>query len=311
MVDDVSAENPSLPADIAALYPYSPKRQRLSCGFEMSYLDEGEGHAVIMVHGNPTWSFFYRDVVQSLKANFRCIVPDHIGCGLSENPRRGYSYTLDQRVRDLGELIDELDIERFDLIVHDWGGAIGIGMALERLPKLRRLAIMNTAAFVDSRIPRRISFCRTPLIGKLIVQGFNGFAGLAAKMAVSKKPLPKPVKEGYLYPYRSWSSRKAVYQFVRDIPMHVTHRSFSRLIEIENGLLTLREVPVALIWGGKDFCFSDHFMNRWKRFLPNATVLHYADAGHYLLEDEGEKVCEALEQFVGYDEDGIPDTPLV
>ncbi len=276
----------------------------------MSYIDEGEGHPVIMVHGNPTWSFFYRNVVESLKDGFRCIVPDHIGCGLSEKPKRGYRYTLDQRIRDLDELVESLGIDRFDLVVHDWGGAIGIGMALQRLSKLRRMAILNTAAFVDSRIPRRIALCRFPLLGQIIVQGFNGFAGPAVRMAVSKKPLPEAVKRGYLYPYRSWSDRKAVYQFVKDIPMHITHRSFNRLLEIENGLLQLRKVPVALFWGGKDFCFTDHFMNRWKRFLPQATVIHYAEAGHYLLEDETESVCTGIREFVSYDEDGIPDTPL-
>ncbi len=300
----------SLPRDIAELYPFESKRKRLSCGFEMSYLDEGEGHPVVMVHGNPTWSFFYREVVKALSSEFRCIVPDHIGCGLSEKPRKGYAYTLAQRIEDLGELIDGLGLERFDLIVHDWGGTIGIGMALKRLAKLRRLAILNTAAFVDSRIPKRISLCRFPALGKLIVQGFNGFAGPAATMAVAKKPLSSAAKRGFLWPYRSWSDRKAVYQFVKDIPMHVTHPSFPQLLEVENGLLKLRDIPVALFWGGKDFCFNDHFMNRWKRFIPQATLIRYPDAGHYLLEDEGEKICEAIEQFVSYDEDGIPDTPL-
>ena len=102
----MSSQTTELPSNIAAHYPFIAKRKRLSCGFEMSYLDEGEGHPVIMVHGNPTWSFFYRDVVQTLKGNFRCIVPDHIGCGLSEKPKRGYRYTLDQRIRDLNELVE-------------------------------------------------------------------------------------------------------------------------------------------------------------------------------------------------------------
>ena len=300
-----------LPADIAEEYPFEPKRKRLSCGFEMSYLDEGEDHPVIMVHGNPTWSFYYRNVVKTLNGGFRCIVPDHIGCGLSEKPKSGYAYTLDQRIKDLGELIDSLDLERFDLIVHDWGGAIGIGMALQRVAKLRRLAILNTAAFVDSRIPKRISLCRAPMLGKVIVQGFNGFAGPAVSMAIAKEPMTPAVRRGFLWPYRSWSDRKAVYQFVKDIPMHITHGSFKRLMEIENGLLKLRKVPVAIFWGGKDFCFNDHFMNRWKRFIPAATVIRYPDGGHYILEDEREKVCEAIEQFVSYDEDDIPDTELV
>lgn len=292
-----------LPESIRALYPFRPQRMRLSCGYEMSYLDEGEGFPVLMAHGNPTWSFYYRNVALKLREKFRCIVPDHIGCGLSECPGRKYSYRLEQRIADLGELVDRLELERFDLVVHDWGGLIGLGAALPRFDRLRRVTILNTAAFVDSRIPFRIAVCRFPLLGKLIVQGFNGFAGPAAKMAVSKRPLPEAVKAGLLYPYRSWGRRNAVYQFVKDIPMHVSHPSFKTLLEVENQLLKLRQREVSILWGGKDFCFSDHFLERWKRFLPDATVFRYPDAGHYVLEDETESCCEAIYQMADYDED--------
>lgn len=290
-------------ASWAEQYPFEPKRMRLSCGHEMSYLDEGEGFPVVMVHGNPTWSFFYRNPVLAARDGFRCIVPDHIGCGLSDKPRRGYAYTLDQRIRDLGELVDTLRLERFDLVVHDWGGLIGLGMALERFDRLRRVMLLNTAAYVDSRIPKRILACRAPLLGKLIVQGLNGFAGPATRMAIAKQPLDRATREGYLYPYRSWSDRRAVYEFVKDIPMHISHPSFARLISVENQLLKLRERDVAIVWGGKDFCFIDHFLGRWKRFLPYATVFRYPDAGHYITEDEREAVCLALGQMLEYDED--------
>ncbi len=292
-----------LPDRLRKEYPFEPKRLKLACGYEMSYLDEGEGFPVVMVHGNPTWSFFYRNAVLKLRGKFRCIAPDHIGCGLSDRPGGRYPYSLDQRIADLGELLDRLDLERFDLVVHDWGGVIGLGAALERFERLRRVTVLNTSAFVDSRIPYRIAICRAPLLGKLLVQGLNGFAGPAAKMSVSKKPLSADVKEGFLYPYRSWSNRRAVYEFVKDIPMHVSHRSFDRLVSVENQLLKLRKRDVTILWGGKDFCFNNHFLERWRRFLPDATVFEYADAGHYLLEDETESCCEAIYQMADYDED--------
>ena len=292
-----------LPDEIAELYPFKPQRLGLACGFEMSYLDEGSGFPVVMVHGNPTWSFYYRNVVLKLRERFRCVVPDHIGCGLSDRPGDDYSYRLGQRIEDLGELIDSLGLERFDLVVHDWGGLIGLGAALKRFDRLRRVAILNTAAFVDSRIPARIAVCRAPLLGKLLVQGLNGFAGPATKMSVNKQTLPPDVKRGFLYPYRSWSQRRAVYEFVKDIPMHVSHPSFSQLIAVENELLKLRQRDVTVLWGGKDFCFNDHFLERWKRFLPDATVFRYPEAGHYVLEDETESCCEAIYQMADYDED--------
>lgn len=292
----------SLPSEWADLYPFQVRSKALSCGFRMSYVDEGEGHPVVMVHGNPTWSFYYRNVILRLKGSCRCIAVDHIGCGLSDKPPgKDYSFNIDQRIRDLGELIDALDLESFDLIVHDWGGVIGLGAGLERLEKVRRVILLNTAAYVDSRIPASIALCRAPLLGKLIVKGFNGFAGPAVKMAMSRHSLSPEAKAGLLYPYRSWSDREAVYRFVKDIPMHVSHPSFNRLVEVENGLLKLRERDVTILWGGKDFCFNDHFLERWKRFLPEATAIRYPDAGHYILEDETEKVCEAIYQAVSYE----------
>jgi len=296
MVDKAEAWSP--------FYPFEPKRKELSCGHSMSYIDEGEGHPVIMVHGNPTWSFYYRNVVLGLRDRYRCIAVDHIGCGLSDKPSASdYAYTLEQRIKDLGELIDSLGLERFDLVVHDWGGAIGIGMALKRIEKLRRLAILNTAAFTDSRIPNRIALCRAPIIGRLIVQGLNGFAWPASWMSVSKGSLDRKVKAGLLYPYSSWSNRRAVYQFVKDIPMNSKHRSYGTLRKIEEGLSKLQSKGVTLLWGGKDFCFNDHFLNRWKSILPEATVIRFPEGGHYILEDETEKVVTAIDQLVSYDDE--------
>nr|WP_246462788.1 alpha/beta fold hydrolase [Pelagicoccus albus] len=256
-----------------------------------------------MVHGNPTWSFYYRNVVKKLSSKFRCIAVDHIGCGLSDRPGSDYSYRVEQRIKDLGELIDSIGLKRFDIVVHDWGGVIGLGAALRRFEKLRRVTILNTAAFVDSRIPSRISLCRAPIFGKLLVQGLNGFAGPAASMSVHKKPLSKAVKQGMLFPYGNWSDRRAVYEFVKDIPMHVSHPSFETLVSVENDLLKLRQRDVTILWGGKDFCFNDHFYERWRRFLPDATAFHYPQGGHYILEDETDSCCEAIYQMADYDED--------
>lgn len=293
----------TIPEKLKGEYPFEPQRLKLSCGHEMSYLDEGEGFPVLMVHGNPTWSFYYRNVVKKLRGKFRCIVPDHIGCGLSDKPGSAYSYRLEQRIQDLGELIDHLKLERFDIVVHDWGGVIGLGAALRRFERLRRVTILNTAAYVDRRIPSRIALCRAPFFGKLLVQGFNGFAGPAVSMSVHKKPLSKLEAEGMLLPYRTWGNRRAVYEFVKDIPMHASHPSFDTLVSVENDLLKLRKRDVSILWGGRDFCFNDHFYERWRRFLPDATAFRYPDAGHYILEDEKESCCEAIFQMADYDEE--------
>ncbi len=206
-----------LPAWLREIYPFTPRRFTTGAG-EMSYLDEGprNDEAVVMVHGNPTWSFFYRNVILALRDRMRCVVPDHLGCGLSDKPQ-DYDYTLGNHIKNLTALIDSLQLRRVHLIVHDWGGPIGLGTLLPLADKLGRVVILNTAAFADTVIPARIRLCRIPGLGEIIVRGFNGFAGPAIWMAVTK-PLPDAVKRGFVFPYDSWANRIATHRFVRDIP---------------------------------------------------------------------------------------------
>jgi pimeloyl-ACP methyl ester carboxylesterase len=164
----------------------------------MSYLDEGSGdEAVVMVHGNPTWSFYYRNLVLGLRGKMRCIVPDHLGCGLSDKPQ-DFNYTLGEHIRNLRGLLDSLNLRKIHLIVHDWGGPIGLGTALARPEQLGRVVILNTAAFADTVVPWRIRLCRAPVIGEWLVRGLNGFAWPATWMSVTR-PLAPDVKTRF-YP---------------------------------------------------------------------------------------------------------------
>jgi haloalkane dehalogenase len=268
------------------LYPFEPKRFDTGSGM-LSYLDEGQGdEAVLMVHGNPTWSFFYRDVVRALRGRFRCIVPDHLGCGLSDKPQ-DHDYTLANHVANLGRLLDSLPLTKIHLIVHDWGGPIGLGACLPRHEKLGRVVIMNTAAFADSDIPWRIRLCRVPGVGEFLVRGFNGFAWPATWMAVTN-PLPADVARGFTFPYDSWANRIATHRFVRDIPTAAGQPSAAALAAIEAQLPLLQSKAVHLLWGGADFCFNRHYYERWRKILPQAPARYLADAGHYLLEDARE-----------------------
>jgi len=285
-----------IPDWLKELYPFEPKRFDTGAG-EMSYLDEGQGdEAVLMVHGNPTWSFFYRNVVLALRGRIRCIVPDHLGCGLSDKPQ-DYDYTLGNHVANLGRLIDSLNLRKVHLIVHDWGGPIGLGACLPRHEKLGKVVILNTAAFADTVIPWRIRFCRIPVIGELAVRGINGFAWPATWMAVTK-PLPEPVKRGFLFPYDTWANRIATHRFVQDIPRGLGAPNDAALAKIESALPLLRDHPVKIIWGGADFCFSRHYFERWKGLLPNAGEDYLPEAGHYLLEDAREAVVPAIERHI-------------
>ena len=283
------------------MYPDYPVRSRFLpiAGHRLHYIDEGEGPVVVLVHGNPTWSYYYRKVISLLAPDHRVIAPDHIGCGLSDKPQ-DYSYTLAQHIGNLQQLLEHLHIGRFALIGHDWGGAIGMGCAGRHPERIERLVMMNTAAFRSTRIPLRIRVCRWPVIGRLLVRGLNGFAGAAPTMAVANK-LPDDVARAYLAPYNSWRNRVAVHEFVRDIPLGPGDRSYRTLVEVENGLAVLRrlQVPLLLLWGGRDFCFDGVFYQEWCERFPEAQKYFFTDGGHYVLEDKFTAIAPLLRQFLG------------
>ena len=285
-----------IPAWLRSLYPFEPKRFDTGRGV-MSYVDEGQGdEAVLMVHGNPTWSFYYRNLVLGLRGKIRCIVPDHIGCGLSDKPQ-DFDYTLSEHIRNLRALVDRLELKKVHLIVHDWGGPIGLGTTLAKPEQLGRVVILNTAAFADTIIPARIRLCRVPVLGELIVRGFNGFAGPASWMSVTK-PLAADVKRGYVFPYDNWANRIATHRFVVDIPSGRGSASDRALAAFEPALSLLRERPVRILWGGQDFCFNRHYYDRWRELLPEARADYFENAGHYVLEDADAECLREIKNFL-------------
>ena len=287
----------SLPDWLRALYPFS-SHWCVQAGGRQHYLDEGTGPPVLLLHGNPTWSFYYRDLVRGLAAaGRRAIAPDHLGCGLSDKPQ-DWSYRLADHVANVRHLVDTLGLERFSLVVHDWGGAIGMGLATAMPERIERIVVLNTAAFRSNHMPFRIDVCRWPLIGELIVRGLNGFAGPATRMTTTV-PLPADVKRGYLWPYRSWHDRIAIARFVQDIPLVESDASYATLVAIEEKLRLLRDIPMRIAWGGQDWCFNEPIFQEWQRRFPQATTDWREDAGHYVLEDGGPPLHDYLVDFLG------------
>ncbi len=280
------------------LYPFESHDAEVA-GRRMHYLDEGTGPPLLMVHGNPTWSFYWRNLVTAFRERYRVIVPDHIGCGLSDKPKIGqYDFRLASRIADLTSLVEQLDLQDVTLLAHDWGGAIGMGTAVKIPTRFRRFVLFNTAAFAGGRCPLRIRVCRTPILGQVAVQGLNLFARAAIGMAVRRHERMTPqVRAGLLAPYDSWSNRTAVHRFVTDIPLARTHPSCGALREIEEGLGQFRKSPICLIWGMRDWCFTPKYLDRFLEFFPEATVHRFNDAGHYVIEDAHEEIVPMLEEF--------------
>ena len=290
----------NLPSHLAELYPFEPKRLKLSNCHSISYLDEGspETTPTLFLHGNPTWSFFYRKAVLRFRDHGRCIVPDHLGCGLSDKPDSSkFSYCLKDHADNIVELVDSLNIEKLNLVLHDWGGAIGMSAFSKSPERINKIVLLNTAAFPSRDVPWRILFCRLPIIGEIFVRCFNGFARPATWMA-SAKGLSKNAKAGLLFPYQTWENRVAIWNFVRDIPYENNHVSRRELTETGKRLGALSTTPVMSCWGMQDFCFHQGFLKSWEEIWPNMKTYRFNNCGHYILEDDFEGVRSKMEPFL-------------
>ncbi|MCZ6596237.1 MAG: alpha/beta fold hydrolase [Planctomycetota bacterium] len=283
--------------DLAAEYPFESRFVDQD-GVRQHYVDEGprDGEPLLMLHGNPTWSFCFRKLVQAFSGEHRVVAPDHVGCGLSDKPS-GYPYSLQRHVANLEHLVAELGLERITLVLHDWGGAIGMGFARRHPELVSRLVILNTAAFLARDIPLRISICRLPFFGPLAVRGLNAFVRAATFMAVAK-PLPAEVKRGYLLPYDSYGNRAAVLAFVRDIPLAPDHPSYAELEAIDAALERFARLPTCIVWGERDWCFTPAFRAEWERRFPHAESHPIADAAHFVFEDAPDELIAHVRAFL-------------
>ena len=267
----------------------------------MNYVDEqpaGQPDApvVLFVHGNPTWSFHWRRLMTAFRATHRCVAPDHIGCGLSAKPQ--VTLRLEDRIAHLTQLIDALDLWNITLVAQDWGGAIGLGAMLRRRDRLRGMLLMNTGAFRPWFIPIRIRACRAPVVGRLAMQGMNLFSQAALRMTLHRKWLEWDIAKAYLAPHDSWANRRAVYDFVEDIPLTPAHPTWRTLGEIEDALPSLADLPVNLTWGMRDWCFTPECLRRFQAVWPDAQVREISDAGHWVVEDAPAEVEATLRELL-------------
>ena len=272
-------------------------------GQRYHYLDEGQGEAVVMVHGNPSWSFMYRELARSLRKTYRVIVPDHMGCGLSDKPDSSvYPYTLERRADDLEELLDQLGItSNITLVVHDWGGPIGMRFATRHPDRIARLVIFNTAAFLLSGMKKlhwSLHFCRSSRLAAFLILKFNAFARVATYMGCRSQPMPREIRRAYAGPYDSSKNRIANLAFVRDIPLSPTDPAYAPLQEVQEKLHRFQETPMLICWGERDFVFDRDFLEEWIKRFPQADVHRFPEAGHYVLEELPEVIIPLVKEFL-------------
>ena len=279
------------------LYPFTSLYFDLN-PYKLHYLDEGEGEVLLFLHGNPTWSFYYRSLIQNFQGRYRCVAPDHIGCGFSDKPQ-DYSYTLTTHIDNLEKLVGFLGLKNITLMVHDWGGAIGMGLAVRKPELIKRLVLFNTASFLSMDIPLRIGLCRIPLLGTILIRYLNLFVRGVLRFGLKRrKRLTQNVRAGYLAPYDTFENRIANLKFVQDIPMEQAVPSYSVIQYIERNLKQFDGYPILIIWGSEDFCFNVKFLNKWREIFARAEVREVCNAGHLVVEDASDEIIPWIEGFL-------------
>ena len=287
---------PDYPSDASAYFKVN--------NLKMHYLEGGKNNdeTLVMIHGNPSWSFYYRNLFNALIDKYHCIVPDHIGMGLSDKPSDdAYSFSLKERVDNLEALLDSTTTNKdLTLIVHDWGGMIGLAYATRYPERIKRLVISNTSGFhipQGKQVPWELKLTRTPIIGALLNLGLNAFPRGAVNKCVTRKPMTKEIGNAYIAPYDNWVNRLSVLRFVEDIPLDKNHISYEVVDEVDKNLHQFKSLPILICWGLNDFVFDNDFLAEWKKRMPDAEYHEY-DAGHYLLEDAGDEVIPVIQRFL-------------
>ncbi len=290
------------PASSHPHYPF-PSRYQVISGYRLHYLDEGRGDPVVFLHGNPTWSFLYRDYVGSLKDRYRIIALDHVGCGLSDKPPEdGYPFTLERRIADLEGLLASLALsEKITLAVHDWGGPIGFGYAVRHPDRIKQLVVFNSAAFLwppGKKFPWILRTCRKSRTAGYLIRRWNAFALPASYLMCTRRKIGSAIRSGYLAPYKDRTSRTAIHRFIQDIPLEPDHVSHKTILDIQERLALLRDLPMIVFWGGRDFIFDREICAEWSKYFPGARVHMFPEAGHNIVEDERDAILPLLRRFL-------------
>jgi haloalkane dehalogenase len=271
-------------------------------------VDEGprDGRPVVLVHGNPTWGFLYRDFIGPLlQAGHRAIVPDHLGFGRSDKPDAPDLYRIPRHADRLEALLESLDLQDATIVPQDWGGPIGLRWAVRHPDRVRGLFILNTYAHRPRRkvpLPLPLRLFRMPGVGEVMVKRLDLFKKVFLFRAgvVHHERLTDEVKRAYLAPHQSWSERTPILVFPREIPSGPEAPLAGYLGDLETGLeREFRSKPVRIVWAMKDPAFTPQMVDQaWLATFPDAQVTRIEDAGHYLQEDAHERIVPELLDFV-------------
>lgn len=275
-------------------YPFTSHYLDLDVG-RMHYVDEGSGPAMLMVHGNPTWSFLYRHLITHLHPRYRCVAPDHIGFGLSDKPQ-GWTYHPAEHAQNLARLVDRLNLRDLTLVVQDWGGPIGLSYALQHLANVRRLIILNTWCWPVNNDPYYIAFSAVMggPIGRFLIRRHNYFAGgMMRQWFGDRTKLTPHIHQHYLQPLARPEHRTGCMLFPKEI-LGAT----AWLNHLWTQRSRLQHLPALIVWGMKDIAFRRQELARWESLFPQAEVIRIASAGHFVQEEAPQVLNAAVVLFM-------------
>ena len=275
--------------ELERLFPF---RQRyIAVGQNrIHYIDEGEGKTLVLFHACPMWSFAYRRQIAEFSRDHRVIAFDMLGFGLSDKPS-DFDYTLTGHINLTESLITALDLKDITLVMHGWGGTIGMGFAVRHPNLISGLVVLNSMAFSDFPLPWRLYPCRTPWLGAKIILDLK-----MLQFGVNK--LPHETAEAYRYPFLSKESRIPLLRFIEDIPVTPEAESAQTILTIETRLWMFSGKPSCIIWAMRDWLYTAKSLSRWEHYLPNAEVHTLPEAGRYIQEDAPEKVNAFMREFL-------------
>lgn len=274
------------------LYPFED-RYLETTNARLHYIDEGDGPALLLLHGNPTWSFLYRDIIKGLRDRFRCIAVDQPGFGLSQ-AGSGYTFSPREHAAELDELVTRLDIKDAGMMVQDWGGPVGMWVATRHPERFTRFIIGNTWAWpLKDFKTKMFSGIMGGPIGGFLIQRRNMFIESILPGGVKSHKLPEDVMNAYRGPFPTIESRHAVHV----LPRAITH-SADFLGEIESGLSRLRDRPALILWPTADVAFGDNELKRWEETFVNHKTVKLDGAGHYIQEDQPNEIITAIRGWV-------------
>lgn len=275
-------------------YPFTSHYLELEAG-QMHYVDEGSGDPIVMVHGNPTWSYLYRHLIKALAPAHRCVAPDHLGFGLSDKPP-AWTYLPREHGQHLTALIETLGLHNVTLIVQDWGGPIGLSYAVNHPDNVRRLIILNTWMWPVNHEWYYVAFGTFVggLIGRFLIKRTNFFARVVMPLSYGdRKKLTPSIHQHYLKPLQNPEERKGCWVLPREIL-----GSTAWLKDLWAQKSALNDKPTLIVWGMKDIAFREKELHVWTSTFPDAAVVRLANVGHYVQEEATEALERAVARFL-------------